>query len=287
MKHVPRLPAEPVTLAAYREGNPADATADGAAAKSVWNRFRDEKAAYDDVRARLVAYQQGLCGYCEQRLTNNKGVLITNDQQIEHVLPKSGGTGRTLDWTNLMLCCWGGSYREKDEQYRDRSRHYDGDENVSCGQSKGDKCLGVGCDPRGFPCEPPLVRVGLDGRLKADEEACRIAGVDPHALNTTIEYVLNLNCERLRAAREDLVDNIQNWVVPILDDLLRATHLTSAQVRVLRQLVVAGRLQPDEHGYLRAFWTTERQYLEPWSSEWIAENHELLCCPPTPAPQEP
>lgn len=287
MKHLPRLPAEPDALAAYREANPADTTAHGAEAKAVWDRFRDEKAAYDDVRARLVACQQGLCGYCEQRLTNDRGVLFTNDQQIEHVLHKSGGTGRTLDWTNLMLCCWGGSYNEKDPKYKDHSRHYSGDENVSCGQSKADTCLGVGCDPRGFPCTPRLVRVIVDGTLVAEEEACRTMGLDPKELNNTINEVLNLNCERLKVTRAKVVDNVLRFQMPLLMEWLQQANLTGTQTTAFAQLFVAGLLQPDAHGHLRAFWSTHRQYLEPWSSEWVAENHELLRCPPTPAPREP
>jgi uncharacterized protein (TIGR02646 family) len=267
VKHVPPLTAEPPSLAAYRASNPADAAAPGTMAAAVWSRFRDDPA-YRVARAQLLERQQGLCGYCEQRLTSDTGELNMLDQQIEHVLSKSGAAGRTLDWKNFMLCCGGGT----------RAPRVAGQNNVSCGQFKGDGDLGPGCDPRTFPCTPKLIDVGLDGKLSANRAACAAAGRDPLELERTLNEVLNLNCERLRSAREKVIDNLLNWQVPLLKTQLEGSHLRADQVAEFQQLLVAGRLQPDSHGHLRAFWTTERHYLDPWSSEWIARNEPLLSC---------
>ncbi|MEO5730676.1 MAG: retron system putative HNH endonuclease [Byssovorax sp.] len=282
MKHVPKLPTTLDSLTAYRTANQVDVAADGATSTEAWDRFHSDPA-YNDVRDHLVLCQQGLCGYCEQRLSLETGQLIRYDQQIEHVLPKSGGAGRTLDGTNFMLCCGGGSQKEKDPRYVKPSRHYAGGANVSCGQSKGDRDLAAGCDPREFPCGSRLVSVGLDGTLTPNEAACAAAGVNPGDLERTINEVLNLNCERLRTARQSVVGQISAWFVQLVTELLVGTHLTSQRQDAFREMLVEGRLLPDRHGHLHAFWTCERQYLEPWSSSWIAQNHQVLGCAPAGA----
>jgi hypothetical protein len=191
-------------------------------------------------------------------------------------LAKSGGVGRTLDWRNLALCCAGGTY----PHHEDATRRYANDAGVSCGQRKDDGELGPGCDPRGFPCLPRLVGVGLDGTLSPIAASCASVGIDYTVLDTTINATLNLNCERLKVARKKVADNIRAWIVGLTMELLRNFALTTAQGATFWTLVAAGRLQPDSRAHLRAFWTTERQYLEPWSETWIASNLTLLGCPP-------
>jgi predicted ATPase len=39
-------------------------------------------------------------------------VTVPNDQQLEHLLAKSGGAGRSLDYQNVMVCCCGGTWRD-------------------------------------------------------------------------------------------------------------------------------------------------------------------------------
>lgn len=266
MKHVPRLGEEPEQLKTYRAAYPEDAKAKGEDAKRVWNRFRDDPA-YKDLRDQLVARQQGLCGYCEQRLTRKDGALITTDQQVEHVCAKSGGDERTLDWTNLMLCCSGGTNPHHDDPSRKKASASE-----SCGQSKLARELGKGCDPRDFPLLKGLVRVGIDGRLFADIANCFEAGVNPTVLDETLNDVLQLNCERLRMAREKTRACVAGENLWLTEQLLSRGNYNAAQKQALIDLVVAGRLQPDPHGHLNAFWTTERQALEPWSDDWLSRN---------------
>jgi hypothetical protein len=116
------------------------------------------------------------------------------------------------------------------------------------------------------------VSIGLDGELSAHEAGCLTAGVSATELNRVINDVLNLNCARLKFARQKVVDNLLNWELSVLSQQLQSGHLTAAQALEFRQLFVAMRLQTDGYGHLRAFWTVERQYLEPLSSEWIAQR---------------
>lgn len=281
MKHVPRLPSEPVGLAAYRQKNPADYAAPSEEAGAVWNRFRDDLE-YKELLKALVDIQQGLCVYCEQRLVDPYGALHTMDRQIEHVDPKSGASGRVLDWQNLAAACCGGTYgflQEPSRYYKDRKDKYPNarksrEINESCGQRKGDRALGRGCDPRTFTPMARLMDLGLDGTLSANPDACTSQGLVAADLQDTIDEVLNLNCERLRVARQEIADNIRAWFVPILEALLDGSHLTAAQQQQQQGLLTAGRLQPDEDGYLRAFWTTERCALG--ADAWVARNLALF-----------
>lgn len=272
MKAVRRLAAEPVGLASYRVANSGEDVAPPDQAKAVWDRFRDEPA-YSELLRALVDVQQGLCIYCEQRLVSGEGELVSLDYQVEHVEPKAGAPGRALDWRNLAAACGGGCY----PHHRDPSRCGTGRANQSCGQRKGDGNLGPGCDPRTFPPMIRLADVGeLDGRLTANPDACDALGLDPLDLAETIEQVLNLNCERLRKARQDVGDNVRSWFVPLLTELLDGTHLTTEQQGHMLGLWVAGRLQPDAGGYLHAFWTTERCALGDPADAWVDANLALF-----------
>jgi uncharacterized protein (TIGR02646 family) len=208
--------------------------------------------------------------------------MVFADYQVEHVLPKSKGTGRVLDWKNLVLACGGGSW----PHHRETSRKRAGKTNESCGQWKDQDELDTRCDPRTFPCQPRLVEVGLNGEIGADASACAANGINPSDLNHTINNVLNLNCERLKTKREKIADNVRGWIVPILREQLANEHLTQNQRALLEDLTVAGRLQPDGHGFLRAFWTTERQYLAPWAEPWLTANANLFHCPPAAPPNQ-
>jgi uncharacterized protein (TIGR02646 family) len=276
MKRVPTLDGEPSELAAWRAANPNDAGSTSTDAKGAWDRFRSAGGAYRQLLAQLLARQQGLCGYCEQRLSETNGTPVFNDYQLEHVLAKSGGDGRVLDWHNLMLCCGGGTW----PHHKDDSRHlpgHGGAANVSCGQTKGDGDLHPGCDPRTFPWREPVVGIGLDGRMRANEDACRGANIDPNALQQTIDEVLGLNCERLRMTREKLVAQTIQWFVDLLEAMLAlSSNLPETEAASIRKQLVGGRLRPDAHGHLNPFWTMERLYLGDLAEAWIRDNAASL-----------
>lgn len=271
MKWLPRL-SEPPALTAYRAANLADVAATGTAAKAAWNRLRDDPA-YKQVQSALFAAQQGLCAYCEQRLTTTEtGEVLKLDQQVEHVLPKSGGAGRTLDATNLVLCCGGGCFSHT----KDKTRHLAGKNNVSCGQTKGDLELGRGCDPRDFPLLYSIVDIRLDGTLVAEPTACTKAGISPADLDRTINDILNLNCDRLRSAREKVLNDVRLVIVDCLKYATAGRRLPQEKINQAFLGLIECRLCPDLHGHLSAFWTTERKYLEPLADSWITNNAHLF-----------
>lgn len=275
MKGVPSLAAEPSALAAWRAEHPDDDGADGPDAKGAWDRFKDSKGAYIALLHALLACQQGLCGYCEQRLSKSDGTLVVNDYQVEHVAAKSSGSGRTLDWQNLMLCCGGGTWAH----HTDESRHLPKRGTLSCGQAKGDSEIDTDCDPRRLDWREPLVLVGLEGDIRVNEDACRRANIDPDRLEQTLK-LLDLNCERLKLARRSVADNIRQWVIEIWGESLAASpNLTNAEAGDILQMYAGGRLRPDAHGHLTRFWTTERLYLGGPAEAWIRNNARVLRFP--------
>jgi uncharacterized protein (TIGR02646 family) len=265
MRRVRRLEAVPAAMEVYLDAHPEEVAAPAGEAREVWDRFRDD-AAYKEVLAALVQAQQGLCLYCEQRLVDGAGRLIHQDYQIEHVAPKASGDGRTLDAFNLALACGGGTY----SHHKEAARRAAGRDNESCGQRKGDDELFPCCDPRFFPESLRVVMVDLQGRLSPDEEACQDAGIDAELLREAIQVRLNLNCERLRLARKKTSDHVRSWLVQLLGEIVNGSHLSDAQRQEMVSLLIAGRLQADGGGHLRAFWTTERCALAPASDAWCA-----------------
>lgn len=271
MKRARNLAVEPPLLAQYRATYPREDTRPKEEASATWEDFKTDQPAYKELLAKLAEAQQGLCLYCEERLVDDVGTLVANDYQVEHVEAKSGAVGRVLNWSNLALACGGGTY----PQHSDPTRKYTTVDNTSCGQTKGDKDLPQNCDPRTFPLLDSLVDVNLDGELLVNASHCTKAGVKDQDVNKAIA-ILNLNCERLRKARQDCRDNINKWFLSLLNELHAGTHLSPMQRQQMLDLLIAGRLQPDRLGYLRAWWTAERSALDPDATTWISYNQGLF-----------
>ncbi len=218
-----------------------------------WTGFRahDAGGAYQDLIAALTDLQHGLCGYCEIDLT-------ARDHQVEHVIPQSDpaqGAARALDVTNLIACCKGGTVRYGDaDRYLKPVKH-----NRSCGEAKADRVIGEFVDPRFLPALPSLTRVLDDGRIEADKGACAAAGMAASSVTRTIE-ILNLNAERLRVARE------QHWNA-VNDEWSRHFDDEGVMSSAARM-----ELSPDGENRLRRFFTTTRCYFAP-VSEQILEEH--------------
>ena len=205
----------------YREdgGDPGD-----------WDGFKSHAAggSYRELRSRLLELQHRLCAYCEIELTEP-------DRAVEHVTPRSDperGRRRTLDPANLVACCRGGErpFGTNGQRYQEPVR-----KNRSCGSAKGGAVRSRFVDPRCLPASPPVVRVLPDGRIEAEEQACRSAGLSPEDLTCTIE-LLNLNCPRLRTARRHLFEDLDRQLADHLDDragmekVIRAELLRAAGV---------------------------------------------------------
>ena len=223
-----------------------------------WEEFRSHNAgsSYRELRNVLAHKQHGLCAYCEIN-------LIELDSQIEHVVPQSDpkhGQLRSLDATNLIVCCRGGTERMfapdgrgDDARYLKSVTH-----NRSCGQAKDNRVNGDFMDPRTLPALPSLTHVASDGLVGADENECRAAGIVPDRVTHTIK-MLNLNAKRLRLARE----KEWNALVEVsgqIDDPKRM----DAWIRSV--------LTPDSDDRLLRFFTTSRCYFAPLS-ERILEEH--------------
>ena len=268
MKFVRALTGQPPLLQEYNANHPNEALRPAAEADATWSAFKADKQAYEEVLDHLKQAQQGLCCYCEQRLVDLSGELVQLDYQVEHVLPKSGASGRALDWQNLGLACCGGTYPHHNEY----SRKYLGKKSISCGQNKGDTALT--CDPRNLPLSAPLITVGFDGTLKVNAERCAAAGVSERDAKDAIK-LLNLDCERLRKTRQDIENGTRTWFTSLLADLA-ASHLTAEQQQISMELLIAARLQPDAHGNLVRFWSAERSALGDVADTWVMAHQAIF-----------
>ena len=178
---------------------------DNAGDEASWQRFRRDPGRRSELVDALTRLQHGLCGYCEIDLRED-------DRQIEHVIPRSDpqeGAAHALDPTNLLTCCRGGELTcmsADDERFLPPRS-----ENISCGQAKDDATDADFIDPRSLPALPSLMRVGNDGRIEVDRDACGEAGFSVDAVKKTID-MLRLNVERLRRAREKRWHALEdNW----------------------------------------------------------------------------
>lgn len=268
MKHVRALPDQPPLLRQYCENHPNEPLRPVHEAGAAWDTFKADQAAYVELLAWLTQAQQGLCIYCEQRLVDAGGARVPMDYQVEHVMPKTGAVGQVLDWKNLALACCGGTY----PYHSDLSRKYQSKEDTSCGQKKDASALT--CDPRNMPLLDPLVNVGLDGKLEVDVTHCAAVGVAQVAVDDAIK-LLNLDCERLRKARQDIGDEVRSWFVTMLKEII-SHQLTPLQQQSAVDLLVARRLQPDPQGNLTRFWSAERGAIGEPTEPWLTVHQGLF-----------
>ena len=192
MKRIQQLSLPTTGLANYLEQEPGEPT---------WEKFRnhEEGEAYKELQEKLVDLQHRLCGYCEID-------LLEYDIQVEHVIPRSDPKSRAseiLDISNLMACCKGGTARNlfgPEVGNPDPERFLSpASDNVSCGQAKDHISDSHFIDPRKLPALPSLLRVGEDGTIHADKDACAAAGIPVHSIERTIG-ILGLNVQRIKAS---------------------------------------------------------------------------------------
>ncbi len=226
-----------------------------AGAKATWRGYSrsQSKAGRDRYRQLIEALtdlQHGLCGYCEIDLRED-------DRQVEHVVPRSDprhGAARALDAANMIACCRGGTADGQDARGQASAPR-----SPSCGQAKGNSTDPSFIDPRILPALPSLTRVLSDGRIEADENACKQTGFSVDRVDRTIE-ILGLNVERLRRAREDIWND--------LNDSWQKHHGDSDVMEKAARM----ELLPDGDGKLPSFFTTVRSYFSPLSESILAEQ---------------
>ena len=234
MKRIKGLLSAPAGLAAYRS--------DPATPKN-WRAFSERAGTTKrDVAYALTAVQHGLCAYCEIN-------LLTDDRQIEHVVPRSGAhgdPGRMFDDTNLVACCLGGTSSVPARTLLPRR------DNWSCGYLKDDRHASDFLDPRGIPTQPPLFEIQDDGGIAADPTGCTQAGLAVAAVTGHIAG-LGLDVRRLRQARATA------WaaLVPILE---QRTDENDADYAARLDQDAASLLLPDGDGKLAPFFSTIRSF---------------------------
>ena len=220
-----------------------------------WEEFRSHNAgtSYRELRDTLARNQHGLCAYCEIELRESR-------RQIEHVIPRSAeaaGNQGTLDVTNMVACCLGGTTKpggsDAGDHHREPIRA-----NMSCGQAKGNRHDDTFIDPRDLPAVPSLMRVRDNGLIEVDDRACQDADVVPDHVTGTIE-TLNLNAERLRLARE-------KWRDALVD---KSQHLAGDADRMNEW--IRALLTPDAEEGLPRFFTTARCYFGPVAERILDE----------------
>jgi uncharacterized protein (TIGR02646 family) len=201
---------EPKSLFTYRQSNP----------KATWDQMKEDglnngRQAADDCRDQALADQEGLCAYCERKITKDR----PNHCRVEHFHPKSDRSSThnwDLDWNNMLACCDGGESEGSAESPLP--------DNLSCDAFKNHqinvrKKLPLQCD--GLIINP--LDIGYEnlfdfdkgtGRLKANQTACDRITIPGNKLTNTFELVtktiehLNLNCERLARDRRTVVKDI-------------------------------------------------------------------------------
>jgi len=262
MKHVRGLQAEPPLLGDYCLLRQSGANRSAKYANDVWKRFKKHgDNAYQQVLSLLVDRQQGLCMYCERLVVDNSTASLEQDSYlVEHVLPKSGASGRVLDWKNLGLSCWA-RYTTKQDK--------------TCADAKTFHNLPPGLDPRQLPLSPSLLNVSSDGLLKPNIDHCERYGVNVDALGEAIK-LLNLNYEPLRVKRQEVRDTLRKEFFLLLTGL-RGKGLAETEVTMALYALVSSRLSPaGDQNLLREFWTTERIELDVIAESWIAANSGLF-----------
>lgn len=215
-----------------------------------WVEFcsHDAGASLRELQETLLRNQHGLCAYCEIEIREPR-------RQIEHVIPRSDdavGNQRALDISNMVACCLGGTKQVYGLREQDRDDYFRRPvpANMSCGQAKTNLSEDAFVDPRTLPEFPSLVRVGANGLLEVDDDACQATGVVADRVSRTID-ILNLNAERLQLAR-------QKW----RGALVEAAHRAGGDAAKLHAWIRAV-LTPDDDSRLPRFFTTSRCYFGP------------------------
>ncbi|WP_058555484.1 retron system putative HNH endonuclease [Thiohalocapsa sp. ML1] len=267
MKPVRSLGAVPPGLRRFLDAHPAT---------TEWETFRRDFVDYQDAEGRtahrklldaLAAMQRGLCAYCEIDLADA-------DRQVEHFLPKSLRPDLTYDCANLLAACCGGKNPHSADDRRRALRP--SRRSMSCGQYKdgpGANCVPTP-KPTDLPPSPTLFTVYREGLLKPVAAACEQVGIDRTQLAATVDACLNLNCDRLKLARqavwekleEDVADEIARLPDPVDDAAYARVMERCAEIYLL----------PEHDGKLPPFFTTRRAFFGSIGEPVLAERANWL-----------
>lgn len=191
---------------------------------ATWDDFRalNQSQAYKELRLQTIADQGGLCAYCEVHYLDKPETV-----SIEHFHPKSDLSNPiknwALDWHNLHAVCRGGRDKNADGQ-----QPYPTPENLSCDAYKdylvSKNKLTEHCEGKLFnPLLMPEIKIfklnKSTGALEVDELTCKqIAETELQTSADLIELaketlrILNLNCQRLRDARLEVLKAYNQYI---------------------------------------------------------------------------
>ncbi len=167
MKHINKG-VEPASLSLWRQGQIA-----GGMEPAYGDLQNPQK---NDCRESLLAEQGSICCYCGRKIA--QGAM-----HIEHFVPQSVDASLDTIWENLLGCC-------APQNAKGAAR-----EQIHCGEFRGDLALGVspldpGCETRFCYHLMGEISPQVDGDLGAEQTVAN----------------LNLNAERLRAGRSELIE---------------------------------------------------------------------------------
>lgn len=251
MKHCEKQADTPHGLGKYLSENPT----------GTWDEFKDEEPeSHKEVVDALSNDQRGICAYCELELSSN-------NIQVGHFHPKSDRTGNlnwALEWTNLWLCCKGGTQTWLESDPRIYKKPLP--QNRSCDENKMDLVLdGKVLSPDSVPSYPRLFRYRQWSdalEIHLDEVQTGDAAVDTNLVEETIK-AFNLNCPRLAAARLQVLRNLERDIKQAISGgakNLADTHLPAKW------------LSPQSNGYYRSFFTLIRWRLGEAAEQYLLKT---------------
>ena len=166
-----------------------------------WDNFSNYSSGrlYKRLKKQIFQEQGELCAYCESKVEKSY------KQRVEHINDKSNSTATDnlhLQWTNLIGVCLGGS----DIQNRENPL-FPTPANLSCDAYKGHKNISYEeiLNPLETEAFPSLFKFNKRSHeLEVNECKCQEAGIDTQFVKDTIVN-LNLNCDRLKTARHQIL----------------------------------------------------------------------------------
>ena len=258
MKRIYKNPEEPYNLQRYRLRFPDE----------TWERFRRYSSkGYDEIKARLLKEQHGLCAYCEITLkqTDEDGTL--DDFRVEHFYPKSAteedGHNYHLDWENLLGVCHGGSQAavvDAEKRYSTLKTER------TCDVPKSDKEISSKIlNPLTLPMEKRIFHYSSKGKMFVDDKFC------PEELRVAAESTikeLNLNSLRLQRLRREVIQRVQDELYGMTCD----PELTPEQLESLELELAYAWLTPNAEGNYLPFFSAIRSVLNEGAEHYLAEQ---------------